>query len=318
MVTNRPAGDRFINRQSDDKSAKVAVKKGKKWASIKLTNGKRTYTIRGEGIETDSFSGMGQTVPDKIQEFFNLNSINVQEQLDQHYLILDTPGEVAKQINAIAHIGEVDLYIASLTSKINVANKERKFHEDNIVKKNQELLEYKNYDAAKKMFDKIEKMNVKDDNLADEQEELTNIIEEYRKLLKEMKEDKEVLENVESIVEHLGEVCEAHKELGRVSDLVQSFIDLTVEYDKALMFKVKVEPLISIVESMKITNSLVIKKEEELKKEVMDFINTRDSIKIQQLSLDEKIETFKEKLLKERVCPTCHSKLTKDVVEGML
>jgi hypothetical protein len=61
----------------------------------------------------------GSNVPDLVHQSLNLNSINIQNQLDEHFLITSSPGEVARTFNRILNIEKVDEYVSKLTSSIN-------------------------------------------------------------------------------------------------------------------------------------------------------------------------------------------------------
>jgi len=112
LNTNRPLGTRFISHGETQAEVTIDDVRG-----TKTDKGKTYYTLANDN-KFDS----GSVVPDLVTQALNLNSINIQNQLDEHFLITNSPGEVARTFNRILNIEKVDEYVSKLTTKINTTN----------------------------------------------------------------------------------------------------------------------------------------------------------------------------------------------------
>jgi len=111
LNTNRPLGKRFISHGENEAKVKIDDVEG-----VKSDKGKTTYKV---GLDTfDS----GSNVPDLVVQKLNLSELNIQNQLDEHFLITSSPGEVARTFNRILNIEKVDEYVSKLTTQINTTN----------------------------------------------------------------------------------------------------------------------------------------------------------------------------------------------------
>ena len=112
--TNRPLGTSFIHKgESTCKvELEIVTKSGSIVTAVRERGpGVNSYTVDGEVLEAP-----GSGVPEKLQELLNVGELNVQTQLDPHFMILDTPGKVAQTINAVTHLEEADRVITKLIS----------------------------------------------------------------------------------------------------------------------------------------------------------------------------------------------------------
>ncbi len=126
--TNRPKGTGFIRKGEKKTSIIIENENG-----IKIGRN-RTETDTGKYFVNNSeYSVMGQDVPEEILRVLNLQDINIQLQLDGHFLILDTPGNVAKVLNDITKLDKLNNGVSNLRSKKREVQKE--FDEAKTLKK---------------------------------------------------------------------------------------------------------------------------------------------------------------------------------------
>jgi exonuclease SbcC len=109
--TNRPKGSNFV--QTGQKNTQVTVYKGNNEIVRQRdlrTNGE--YRVNG-----DVYSSMGTDVPDAVTNALNLRDINIQLQLDGHFLILDSPGKAAVYLNSVTKLDTVTNGLTNLRSR---------------------------------------------------------------------------------------------------------------------------------------------------------------------------------------------------------
>jgi len=118
LLTNKPKGDSFIKENEDTTSVELITDK----ATIIR---ERTHTNTGTyKINDTEYSVMRNEVPEDIATLLNLSDINVQAQLDNHFLILDSPGNVAEYLNNITKLDILTKGVDKLKSLKNEHQKE--------------------------------------------------------------------------------------------------------------------------------------------------------------------------------------------------
>ncbi len=100
VVWNRPSGDAFRSTWGGETSVTLQIN----GQSIQRVKDKAEEYKLGE----TSFKAFGTSIPEEIIQALNLNEINLQQQLDSPFLLSNSPGEVAKHFNKIAHLDQID------------------------------------------------------------------------------------------------------------------------------------------------------------------------------------------------------------------
>ena len=118
--SNRPRGDSFIRSGQESSEVIIENNTGKvlRNRDTKSTGYYKLYI----GGKAQKFSVLGNDVPDGVDEILNLTDINIQLQLDTHYLILNTPGQTAKYLNSITKLDKLTDALDSLKRKLNDNN----------------------------------------------------------------------------------------------------------------------------------------------------------------------------------------------------
>ena len=120
ITTNRPLGNSFISNWAKeaklDKNGVIDDKKAKQTlpciVTIETTEHlverykmglKNTYTV--DGVELEA---VGTSVPQEVLDALNFEPINIQFQLDAPFLLTETSGEVARMLNKIVKLDDID------------------------------------------------------------------------------------------------------------------------------------------------------------------------------------------------------------------
>jgi len=136
VTNNRPTGDAF--RSSWGGETRVILDTSEhminRWKSKTTENG---YALldkakaEDEGGGCTEFKAFGQSVPEEILEAINMEQINFQRQLDSPFLLSESPGEVARQLNDVVNLNVID------SSLVNILKKIRRAHQDKQSKESQ-------------------------------------------------------------------------------------------------------------------------------------------------------------------------------------
>ena len=100
LVWNRPSGDAFRSTWGGDTKASILIEN----CLIGRGKGKQEEYF----LEDTDFKAFGKEVPEEITKALNLNDVNLQSQLDSPFLLSNSPGEVAKHFNRVAHLDQID------------------------------------------------------------------------------------------------------------------------------------------------------------------------------------------------------------------
>lgn len=77
----------------------------------------KTRTENGYITGSETYKAINRDVPDAVRTFFNISDINIQNQLDSHFLLSSSSGEVARFLNELVDLDEIDLYLSSVEKK---------------------------------------------------------------------------------------------------------------------------------------------------------------------------------------------------------
>jgi len=164
-VYNRPGGISYIshwNRDNKDKPIKSTL--------VRVTNDnnvieRRKGKLKGEEKEFNGYivnenilEAIGQDVPDEVSRLFNLDSVNIQKQMDAPFLLSESAGEVARFFNSTIRLDLIDRILSKAESKRREANKEKIRLENENIELTKEILTFDWLENAELLADRIEKI----------------------------------------------------------------------------------------------------------------------------------------------------------------
>lgn len=130
VLTNRPAWGglvSFWNRRKNKKGEVVSpidpinptfarLKVGKD-VITRISDGKRNgYDIPGQEGE-NGLGAIGTSVPEQVTTLLNMSNLNIAKQFDPPFLIGETPPEVARYLNKLIKLEEIDTVLVATESK---------------------------------------------------------------------------------------------------------------------------------------------------------------------------------------------------------
>ena len=253
---NRPLGFRFHSnfaKKGEATEIEIEVDSGEILKQVK--DGVDTvYTIEG----TDFSSKTGRDVPDFVANILNLADINIQSQLDSHFLITSPAGEVGREINQITRLEEADEWTSQATTNINSLNKENSVLDRQLKGYLTELDEYKNVDIIDKLVQEVKEGFASYDKL-DEQlyslEKLQGSLEtsftRVDELDKFLKVERQVVE-----LEKLSEIYKISDsllhQLGEKNNRFNQYTDEIEEFGKVLGIDTQVNSAFGCIEEIKV------------------------------------------------------------------
>lgn len=301
LAIGKPRGFRFNSNFTKDPTEVILdLDNNRKIFHLKSKN-KETYTLDGK---SDDYTGV--QVPDKIASLLNFTEINMQNQLDEPFLITSSPGKITRVINEVTNLDKVDLWTSKITTKVNDTNKEIGFVKQEIETKETELLEYLDLECIERPLEQFERLSEKIENMVFEIDEMYQIITD-----------------IEDVTVELNALCWVDKaliELDQVSKLEKEIIYL----DDLLYTAETVEELEQEIQCLDGIDELyeeLIEIDEWLKeyKTLTFLFQSVLTIKIEMREYESDVEIavvdYNKELKDQGICPICFSLVTDKVMK---
>lgn len=225
-LTNRPSGFRFHSDISKEADTSVRIDfTDKQWIQIVKNKSKGQYFT---SIDKEPLKAIGQDVPNSVSDIANMSELNIQRQLDKHFLICSSPAEVAKTFNRITRLEKIDKSVSLLTTDINSQNKNIKSLTEEI-----QELQVKVDDIGDLKGMEIECRDIIDyeNNLKENDKKIGKVsiiisaIESVRDSLDKYKKLPAALKSFEIVEQSLIEKKDYDNDMERLSDIVDDLID---------------------------------------------------------------------------------------------
>lgn len=229
IIWNRPSGDDFRSWWGGTLQAQLTID-GK---TITRHRGKTTNRYLLDGFK-DPFEAFGTGVPDEIVHFLDINTLNLQQQLESHFLLTNTPGEVASHFNDIAHLDTIDLSRRNIDRWINELNQTIKTKENDVKELNKKL---KQYDYIPELDGRVKGLEQQDErlNLAAHQyntlTNLSNTIIELENEIDDLNLTIQLEPKVTKTLELQDHIAELHTQVQQLEELVSNIIDFQTDIE---------------------------------------------------------------------------------------
>lgn len=252
-VYNKPLGDAFRSRWGGDTS--VTVKTTDTQVLRFKGKGGDRYVL--EGIQ-DPFKAFGTSVPTEVEAAVNMTEINLQAQMDSHFLLSSNPGEVARHFNKVARIEAIDSGLQEVEKWVRANNQEIAKTETNIFQYSKTMDEYEWLDAYDTRLSVVEDLYTALQSTQTHQKQLETVLNDYDNLQVQIKGIEPVIQiadvvegisdmydELDGLVENLGKLERLCGDLEVVKDKRQTYRHLTeipVDLDVLLdMYETKEE-----------------------------------------------------------------------------
>ncbi len=221
VMFNKPKGDSFRSHWGGDMAVDLAVDNGiVARTKSKTTNG---YSLNGE-----SYKAFGQGVPDEITTALNMDSVNVQYQFDTHFLLSNSPGEVAQYLNRIVGLDAIDRGMSNIASKSRKIEQELSYAKKMLEEDEERLTGFDYLAEAEKDIDQLEKLQEEQQNLLNKKTKLFLLIGEVE-IVENNLVDIPDLEKAFDNVERIARLEEKWKmATDKQDDLIQLLNNITV------------------------------------------------------------------------------------------
>lgn len=226
-INNEPSGDSFRSWWGGDTYVKIII--DDTYEITRLRNNTENGYILDDlknNTAKSHFNAIKNGVPEEIAAILNMNETNIQTQLSTHFLLSNTPGEVAKHFNKVAKLDKIDLANSNINSWIARLNQDIKYKETDL-KENVDKLATFNY--LEKLEVEVEVLENMQNQLANKQNQVKKLSVVYSTLEKiqfEVDEYKELIQietPINGIIQNVEKRKELKKEQTRLKWLCTDF-----------------------------------------------------------------------------------------------
>lgn len=305
---NRPKGFSFI-REGAEKTEVYINTNGIKIGRIRSRKDTGKYIVGGE-----EFSSMGSDVPPMVTGVLGLDDINVQLQLDGHFLILDPPGKVAQYFNRVTKLDKLTDALKELKSrKLKNAKKTDKI--------DSEITEIDVYfstgisECHTKLIGKYKEVVSKIDeekNVDEKRKKLSSVLEDISKYKnafvyqKKVRFIKSLLDELDVKFLEMENIFSKKNELSRVLENIKKYTQEIVPEKQLNQFYVLIKKVNDCINELeKVSNAIA-----ELKNAIDSYSQAKINLSRckNELNVVSKDKNEIKKQLQN--CPYCGSKLT--------
>jgi DNA repair exonuclease SbcCD ATPase subunit len=297
LTQNRPSGDEFRSHWGGETKVTTFTDD----AHIVRLKDKENKYILGDS----HFTAFGTDVPQEIKQVLNLNEINLQQQLDQPFLLTDTPGEVAHHFNKVAHLEKIDVGLKRVQSWIRELEQTIRYKNEDLTKTQEEVKKYEYLEKMEMDVEAIEMMEQSKIGKYNIINRLSKVIEDIKKVNTEIEEYSLFLQD-EDIINNTLSLFSTINKIGTQMDNLTAYINTIQETEQYI------EDYSEMLKDHQLVNdTLLLTKEQKEKWKVVNSLTTLESIINQtEVNLTRRsniLKQMEEQFHREMpdICPLC-------------
>ncbi len=221
LINNRPTGESFRSNWGGDTNVFIELNEDINIVR-KRTKKENVYYIHDKEDPVE-FKAIKTDVPDEIKTVLNMSSINIQRQLDSHFLLSNTSGETSKFLNKIVNLDKIDIALKNAETDKRQTNGTISSMELFI---EQELTEIKKYNNIKEIDEILTGLEKEQSQIDIEDHEID--------LLKDLISDISALDRKKKSFENLAEIEKIYWKLDKDIQEIQVYDDMIQELSAIL------------------------------------------------------------------------------------
>jgi hypothetical protein len=269
------------------------------------------YYIAGvKDQELMEFKAIRSDIPEEVSRVLNMNNINLQTQLESHFLISSSAGDVSKHFNKIAHLDKIDTATQYLTTALRRFTQVNSFNNSEIKRLSEEL---ETFDDIEDIENRLADLSTKERLIQDNKKAIKNIetldleLSKVKKKIKKKSQFIKAEERVSKLLEVSNNLEGAENDIDNLSYDIEKLEGLDEDIGRKLLWldiEESVSGLFNAWEESKVKYALA----EEIHEAVLSFnkVDEKLSIAKKKLSLSE-IEFHEE--MGGEICPLCGSNI---------
>jgi exonuclease SbcC len=301
LVFNKPSGNEMKSHWGGELNIEMFTDD----AHVVYKNDKKAEYILGDS----HFKAFGTDVPEEITQALNLNTINIQQQLDSPFLLSESAGEVAKHFNKVARLDKIDLGLQNINSSIREITADIKYAEGQEISLTEELTKFEYLEKAEIDLEVLEGMEKRLTSFYSKKQKLMDLNANYYDNSIQIDYHNQTLE----LEEPINKILDLYN---KKNDLEANYADIVSDIGALKVISKEIEAQQDLITIEKPLTDLLhlnlsLKTAVEQKQSLFKALKGINSIKIQ-LSLSEeeytRLQAKFERLFPD-ICPLCGTKL---------
>ena len=240
---NRPSGDALRSRWGGATNVLLETEEG---IIRRVKDKKDHYELLREGKKTLVFTAFGTNVPQEINQFLNLDEINLQHQFDSPFLLNDSPGAVASHFNRVARLDKIDSATSTINGWIRGLKSDVEHLESDIETEKKKLSKFDHIDKFEAELEVLEGLAGDLSVLQNRAESLQKDIRKYHSLEDDISKAEEFVASESLITDTLELISrrdDARKQYNSLSNVVKKLTEIKQDEDSINQL-LPAEPLI--------------------------------------------------------------------------
>lgn len=245
-ITNRPLGDAFRSTWGGKTEVHVKTQDGDVVKRIKDKNENQySYNVPSNAEEEDVIlKAFGSDPPEEINQVFRLDEVNIQSQTDPPFLLDNTSGEVAQQLNKAASIDDIDKTLTGLKRGHKNTNSEIQRSEKDLQEQQEELKQYQDLETLEEKVQELENINNQSTQVQRQISQLTKLCKRIQDIEETLQESK----GINKASEVLQEAEEQKEKINVVSQKAKNLLSIISRYEKNQEMKKELKDEITALE----------------------------------------------------------------------
>jgi DNA repair protein SbcC/Rad50 len=308
VIWNRPSGDSLRSRWGGKTSVEIETEDG---SVVRSKDKKDEYNVNIKGQKKLLLSAFGTSVPEEVSNFLNINEINLQEQLDNHFLLGKgwTAGSVAAHFNKVANINEIDTSTSNINKKVSKLEADIEYDKAQIKEKKETLLTFEYLNTAESLLEVLEDQESRLSRLKTSVYNLRvkiDDIEEFSKTIETCKEGLIIEDQVNVILDQITRI-ESMKSKGFKLRILVSDIEVKKKKIQELSRYSQLSPLVTEVLKRITEKEALNHKQKALFKLLSSYRSTKTQLEAKKETYTHLLEKFSNEF--PNICPLCNTNL---------
>lgn len=190
-ILNKPNGVSFIRYETENCSVTLEFEDIK--VERKRDKKENAYIIIDDTTNPQEYKAFNKDIPLDVQDALNMSELNVQSQIQLPFLLGDSPSDVAKYLNKLVHLDNIDTSQSYIRRGLLNLNQEKKRYERNIEEEENKAEEFQGLHTFEETVNQYE-------TLDEEIKATTESINELDKILTALETQKETLEALKPLL----------------------------------------------------------------------------------------------------------------------
>ena len=170
VVTNRPAGDAFRSSWGGDTEVTIMLD------DATVISRKKTDKANEYAVNDQVFKAFSQDVPEEVATAINFNDLNTQYQMDPPFLLSSSSGDVARILNKVARLDDIDRVLSNIESRKRSTRSEITSSERQLKEEQEALAAFGDLDQLGTKLESLERVCAEIDTAENDKIKITGLL----------------------------------------------------------------------------------------------------------------------------------------------